>query len=142
MNELSITFIAFGHKNIRATHKTTLEITKESDLTIKGDCIIGVNADIACYDIPKHILEAAKSKDCIIKLILEINGKKEIITGRGDPRLTYKNKISFVVRKSNFVCDRTLMINADKSARDLDRSFIEELKDEKSKILGKIIYIY
>ncbi|MGC8558045.1 MAG: DUF371 domain-containing protein, partial [Nitrososphaeria archaeon] len=26
----------YGHKNIRALHKTTLEITKEEHLTLKG----------------------------------------------------------------------------------------------------------
>jgi len=29
-----------GHKNIRSTHKNTIEITKDPNLTINGDCII------------------------------------------------------------------------------------------------------
>ena len=40
-----LTFLAFGHKNITANHKTTLEFTKENSVTKKGDCIIGVNSD-------------------------------------------------------------------------------------------------
>ena len=32
---------------------------------------------------------------------------------------------------SNIVCPRTLMINADKAARDLDSDLIEDLKNEK-----------
>ena len=38
-------FSARGHENIRGVHKTTFEFTKEKELTLKGDCIIGVNAD-------------------------------------------------------------------------------------------------
>ncbi|HIP58595.1 MAG TPA: DUF371 domain-containing protein, partial [Archaeoglobus profundus] len=32
---------AWGHPNITAKHRTTLEITKDEELSIRGDCIIG-----------------------------------------------------------------------------------------------------
>ncbi|HIP75502.1 MAG TPA: DUF371 domain-containing protein, partial [Thermococcus paralvinellae] len=35
----------YGHENIKATHKSTLEITKEDFLTPRGDCIICIKAD-------------------------------------------------------------------------------------------------
>ena len=41
--------IARGHPNIRATHKTTLEVTKEKELSPRGDCIIGICADTVSY---------------------------------------------------------------------------------------------
>ena len=31
-----------GHKNILSLHKKTIEITKDSQLTVNGDCIVGV----------------------------------------------------------------------------------------------------
>ena len=37
-----------GHPEVRGEHKTTMEITTEKHLTEKGDCIIGVNAKVAC----------------------------------------------------------------------------------------------
>ena len=40
-----------GHKNVLSLHKKTVEITKEPHLTVNGDCIIGVNAGIACVDL-------------------------------------------------------------------------------------------
>ena len=49
-----------GHKNIRALHKKTIEITKDSDLTPSGDCIIGVNALYGCDEIPNKIKEKLK----------------------------------------------------------------------------------
>ena len=54
-----------GHENIRSTHKKTIEITKDSELTTKGDCIIGVNASYSCLDLPsslKEKLQDPKSK--------------------------------------------------------------------------------
>ena len=48
----------FGHENIRSNHKKTIEITKESHLTTRGDCIIGVRANSSCADLP----DALKNK--------------------------------------------------------------------------------
>ncbi|MCD6301577.1 MAG: DUF371 domain-containing protein, partial [Staphylothermus sp.] len=44
-----------GHPNIRATHKTTLEITKEPHVTPRGDCIIAVNATKATKDLDPEL---------------------------------------------------------------------------------------
>ena len=134
----TITFVAYGHNNIKGTHKTTLEITKEDYLTPQGDCIIGIRSTLACSDIPREVLQIAQNVDCRITLKLCANGKIEQIRGTGHPSLTYLDKTSFVVRKSNYVCPRTLMINADKSAKDLDRSFINIIKNEKAIIKGII----
>ena len=38
-------FVIKGHENVTATHPTTFEFIRESNLSIKGDCIIGVAAD-------------------------------------------------------------------------------------------------
>ena len=42
---MSYSFTAYGHKNILATHKTTIEFTKDKELSLKGNCIVGVRAD-------------------------------------------------------------------------------------------------
>ena len=38
-------FPCYGHENILSTHKTTIEFTKDSELTLDGDCILGIKAD-------------------------------------------------------------------------------------------------
>ena len=43
-----------GHKNILSLHKKTIEITKDSQLTVNGDCIIGVGSNLACIDLPEN----------------------------------------------------------------------------------------
>ncbi|HRX33916.1 MAG TPA: DUF371 domain-containing protein, partial [Methanoregulaceae archaeon] len=31
-----------GHHNIRGTHRSTFQVTTETDLSPRGDCVIGV----------------------------------------------------------------------------------------------------
>ena len=52
-------FFIFGHPNISADHKTTLEFTKDKELTKKGNCIVGVNSDFSFSEI-KNLLKAKK----------------------------------------------------------------------------------
>ncbi|MBI4257384.1 MAG: DUF371 domain-containing protein, partial [Thaumarchaeota archaeon] len=52
MTESAETIISFsGDPNITATHEKTFEITKDSAIYGKGDCIIGVAASKACADL-------------------------------------------------------------------------------------------
>ena len=54
--------IFYGHPNVRSTHTRTIEITKAPTLSLRGDCIIGVNANKACRDLKprlKHLLQQA-----------------------------------------------------------------------------------
>jgi hypothetical protein len=41
-SEIKEVIFAQGHENILATHKTTLEFTKDKRLSKKGDCIVAV----------------------------------------------------------------------------------------------------
>ena len=52
-----------GHENIRSNHKKTIEITKESHLTLRGDCIVGVNAKSSCADIPEELKNKLRNPD-------------------------------------------------------------------------------
>jgi hypothetical protein len=123
-----ISILAFGHHNVSATHRTTIELTKEDFLTHTGDCIIGVRGDKACSDLPEKFKELLKLGRKV-KITLECNGFKDIITARGDPRLTLESPTSLVIRKSDYVCGRTLAVRADKAAADLDRKLIESLRN-------------
>ncbi len=48
-------FTCYGHENITCKHKTTLEFTKDNDLSLKGDCIAGVKADFSLVQLRKFI---------------------------------------------------------------------------------------
>ncbi len=122
--------VAWGHPNITAKHRTTLEITKESELTPRGDCIIGVKADKAICDIDDKIKNWLKLGHAVkIEIVLPQYGLKDSLIAFGSGRMTFKHKTDIVVRKSDFVCDRTLAIKADKAAKDIDREMVELLRD-------------
>jgi uncharacterized protein len=127
-------FSAYGHPNIRATHRNTIEFTKDKALSIRGDCIVGVNAD---FDA--HALRSLAKKGGKARAVISVNGLSEDITGEFNP--LFEDEHEIVIRKTDFKSKRTLMIRADKVACDLDRKFVEMLKkkDEKLSIILMIL---
>ena len=131
--------IAYGHQNVLSTHKTTIEITKDNDVTKKGDCIIGVKSNKACFDLSddtKNFLLKEKS----VKIIFESNGVKDEVLAKGSKDLILSDKEDIVIRKSDFIDDRTLAINANKAACDLKKELISEFKNPENKIKITIIF--
>ncbi|MCW4020451.1 MAG: DUF371 domain-containing protein [Candidatus Bathyarchaeota archaeon] len=121
--------IAHGHKLVRSTHRTTFEVTKEKELTIKGDCIIAVGSNKAAADLSRDFKEAARNPDAEMMITIEAGSEKETVKAAGDPRLSFTHPSDIVVRKSSYVCDRTLAVKADKSAAELSRGLVERLKN-------------
>lgn len=122
-------FKAWGHPNIRSSHKTTLMITKEKDLTHRGDCVISVRAEKGLMDMDSRLKEAMKSSDARILLALKVEDIIFNVSGKGDPGLTLSHPTDMVARKSSYTCDRTLMIRADKAACDLDDALVKLLQN-------------
>jgi len=121
---------ASGHPNVKATHSTTIEITTEDFLTPTGDCIIAISADTACSTLPKDIKSALKAGKRL-EITISCGGEADKVIGYGHEDLTLTNPVSMVIRKSDYICPRTLCIRADKAAKDLKRSLVEELKKGK-----------
>lgn len=122
---------AKGHENVTSRHKSTFEITKDQYLTPSGDCIVGVDMDKTMLDFPQDLKD--QISDSNTKIIVELkteNGYDEIV-GYGHEDLSLTHPTDIVIRKSDFTCPRTLMVNSDKAARDLDTKLIEDLKNEK-----------
>jgi hypothetical protein len=127
---------AWGHQNITALHKTTLEITKDRELTKRGDCIIGVNADKAISEISDAVKKELK-KGRKAKVILSIPdyGLSERLEGYGSSGMTFDHGSDIVIRKSDFVCSRTLLVRSDKAACDIEREMVELLKDPQTELV-------
>ncbi len=121
-------FKARGHPNIISTHRTTLMTTRDKHLSTRGDCIVAVSAEKGLLDLPDHLKDAARSRETEISLKLEAGGDEFTVRGRGHPGLTYADPSDIVVRKSGYVCSRTLMVGADKAACDIPDSFRRVLK--------------
>jgi hypothetical protein len=122
-------FHARGHKHVSGTHASTWELTSDDWLTPAGDCILGVEADRTPADFDDAFREAAADADATLVATLEADGHVATVTGSGHPDLTFTDDRSLVVRASDYVDDRTVMVGADAAAGDLDRGLVATLAD-------------
>ncbi|MDV3293108.1 MAG: DUF371 domain-containing protein [Nitrososphaerales archaeon] len=122
-----------GHPMVLGLHPTTIEITTDEHLTRNGDCIIGVSSERGCEGLSEEVKEALRGSGTRVSLRFFVNGESFLVTGRGDPRLTLSDPHDMVIRKSDFVSDRTLALGASAAAKDIPRSMVKALKDEKAK---------
>ncbi len=132
--EATQTIFGFGHKKVQATHKSTLEITKEKELSKRGDCIITVSADKGMTDLSPELKEILREDNTRIRILIEAQGIVDIVNAFGSSRLTLNHPTDIVVRKSSFVCSRTLAIKADKAAGDLSRRLVEKLRSAEQQV--------
>ena len=130
--------IFYGHPNIRSLHAKTIEITKDEHLTPRGDCIIGVKANKACADLDESFKHRLKSNLSVIKIEIMAGDESFLISGRGDERLSMLNANDIVIRKTNFVCPRTMSVLCDKASSDVPRKLVRILKDQETKGIFRI----
>ncbi len=126
--------LAYGHENIQATHESTLEITKEAQISKKGDCIIAVSADKAVANLSPEFKESLRKKNAKITMLIEAGEVAEVVNAFGSPQLILTHPTDTVARKSSYICSRTLAIQADKGACDLSRKLVEKLRNPKQKV--------
>ena len=125
-------FIAHGHPNILATHKTTLEFTKDDEVSLRGDCIVGVKADFDLTEL-KNFIKKSKNKKITIKIETKDKKLQERLTAQLNPEFSDDKEL--VIRKTNFISRRTFAIGSDKAAFDLNRGLIGFLKKENKIII-------
>lgn len=143
---MKYSFTCYGHENITAKHKTTLEFTKDTEMGLEGDCIIGVKADFSLLQLKKFIKSLNNDKITItIKPIINNNNKKNInkkiiknknieeqINAEINPNFNDDKEI--VIRKTDFISERTFAIRANKASFELNKDLISFLKQKKNKI--------
>ena len=134
MDSVTVVFSARGHENVQSTHKTTFEFTREATLTKRGDCIIAVESTRVAADLPFEFKEAARKEGAQITVMIEADELKETVKAKGSPQLQFTHPTDLVVRKSGYVCGRTLAIRADKAAIDFSRKLVEKLKDPNQEV--------
>lgn len=134
MDSVTVVFSARGHKNVLSTHKTTFEVTKEMTLTKQGDCIVAVKTTKGAADLPHEFKEAARKEGVRIMVTIEADELTETITAEGSSQLQFTHQTDLVVRKSDYVCGRTLAIKADKAAIDFSRELVEKLKNPNQEV--------
>jgi hypothetical protein len=121
-----VVFRAWGHENVRATHRSTFEVTRDDYLTPRGDCIVGIKAEIGAAGLPEWFKEAARRGGVVVAVLCS-GGVCDAVAGRGDPRMSFSDPRRMVFRRSSYVGPETVMVGASKAARDLRRDLVERL---------------
>jgi len=112
-------FYCYGHQNIRATHYKTIEFTKDSELTVRGDCIVGVRADFDGSELKK-----LSGK---VKITVKVGTLKDMFKAVINPHFDGENEIVF--RKSKYNSKRTLGIRLNKGSNRLDRNIVQLMQN-------------
>lgn len=124
---MKFNFKAYGHNNITSKHRSTFEITTDPEIGMSADCIIGVSSEKSMLDFSEEFKDKIRDKNTRIHIFLETKNAKDEIIGFGHPNLNLSNKTDIVCRKSDYICNRTLMINSNKAACDLNNNLIKDL---------------
>jgi len=133
---------AYGHENILSIHRMTFEITKEAHLTKRGDCIIAVRATKGALDLLSEFKETARKENAKITITIEADSVREVINAQGNPYLLFTHPTDLVIRKSSYVCGRTLAVKADKAACDLSKQLVKKLRNPSQKVRITLIAGY
>ncbi|MEM2192359.1 MAG: DUF371 domain-containing protein [Candidatus Hadarchaeales archaeon] len=128
---------ARGHPRITATHPTTFMFTKEKEIFGRGDCIVGVGASASAAELPKKLKQLLR-QGRKINIILSAGSFSEKVVAEGAATLTFTNTLDVVVRKSDYVCGRTVAIKANKAAADFSRDFVKYLQDPSVRVRMEI----
>jgi uncharacterized protein len=119
----------YGHKNIRSLHPKTIEITTEPNLSVNGDCIIGVKASCGCDDIPSRLKSLLQNSNSDVIFTIKVKDYSFKVKGKGNDKLTLTNPHDIVIRKSSFVCPRTLATNCDVASDSIPRQMVKLLQN-------------
>jgi hypothetical protein len=120
----------FGHPMVRSAHRNTIEVTRDADLTLRGDCIIGVRADKGLSDLSGEVRETIMLEGSELEIAIWVGSETFLVKAKGSPRLSLQDPHEIVLRRSDFVSPRTLAIRADAAAKDLPRSMVEKLRSQ------------
>jgi hypothetical protein len=124
---MEYSFTAWGHKNITGKHKRTLEFTREHELGIQGDCVLGVSANFSVYDLKELINEGSR-----LKMVISAGEVSDDVNFEVNP--SFGDEKEIVVRMGDFGSERTFGMRADKACMDLKRELVEKLRNPGQKI--------
>lgn len=119
---------AHGHEHVQATHQSTAELTSDEWLTPAGDCIVGVSVDSTPSEFPDELRTDLQDPTMTVELEIAAAGTIDRIIGRGDQGITATNDRSMVARTSTYTDDRTILVDGNAAAADLDRTLINHLQ--------------
>lgn len=128
---------ARGHEFVTLRHPTTIEITKDNDMTRRGDCIIAVGASESASELNVG-LKAFLRAGARLVVTVECAGVRDIIEATGSKEMMFRDRTSIVVRRSSYVDDRTVGILSSKAAKDINRDLARQLANANNPVFIRL----
>ena len=113
---MSLTFSAQGHKNMLMKHTSTFEITKDPEVTERGDCIVACLANFDVEQIQKFLIGNKK-----FHVHFDCQGVTEDILCNSNPH--FQHPSTMVFRIGDHATERTAAVHSSKSAGMLSDQF-------------------
>jgi uncharacterized protein len=117
-----------GHRYVAGTHRSTFEVTAETELTPAGDCIVGICSDKGAAGLTPAFKQVLTDDDALLLTRLVAGDICVEVRSRGSSAFTLDHQTDLVWRRSGFVCGRTVGIHSDFTARTLPRELIAYLQ--------------
>jgi hypothetical protein len=95
---------------------------------------VAVNSDKAAVDLSPKFKEAIRKAKASLTITIQADRTKEVALAFGNAQLSLTHATDLVVRKSDFISDRTLAIRADKAAKDFSMSLVKKLQSPKQEV--------
>ena len=111
---LSVSFVCRGHPNVAATHAKTLELTRDTEISRRATCVLGVAGD---HD--DHALLALRGR---VEVVLECEGERDEFTATMSP--FFLGDDSLVFRRGDGLRGDTFAFDATKTAATVDRRLV------------------
>ena len=119
-----MSFVCRGHPNVTATHDKTIELTRDTEISRRATCVLGV---ASAHD--DRALLALRGR---IEVILECDGARETFDATISP--FFLGDSSLVFRRGAGLRGRTVGFDASKTAAVLDRDLIARLQSSDSEL--------
>jgi 16S rRNA (cytidine1402-2'-O)-methyltransferase len=113
----SVSFACHGHPNVTATHGKTLELTRDTDISRRATCVLGVSSD---HD--DRALIALRGR---VDVTLECDGARDDFAATMSP--FFLGDESLVFRRGGGLRADTVAFEATKTAAMIDRELVRRL---------------
>ena len=83
--------------------------------------------------MPQELKDKLKVPGAKVTFSIRVGGNEFVLEGKGHPDLILTHSEDIVIRKSDFICPRTLAVKCDKASDLLPREMVSLLQDPKTK---------
>jgi 16S rRNA (cytidine1402-2'-O)-methyltransferase len=124
VNDAAVSFACRGHPNVTATHDKTLELSRETDISRRATCVIGVASS---HD--DRALLALRGR---VEVTLTCDGARDAFTATMSP--FFLGDASLVFRRGPGLRGRTVAYDASLTAATLDRPLVAKLASSDARL--------